>query len=127
MITANELVGVWVDENFGGLGPEVLILFPNERGATDYYNPTFAGRDEFRWELIGRGTQLRFSQYSASATPTKSYEVSFHSRESQRILRLEFDSPGDEALGISGGHFTCDYRLSSVSVNDYLPPDEEPA
>lgn len=122
MLTVDELVGVWVEHNVGGLGPSVLILCPDQRGAIDYYNPTFAGRDEFRWHLLDGGTRIRIDP---SMWCTDTVEVSCFVRGNDRVLRLEFDFPPNEALGISGGHATCDHYLSALSVTDYVPPTDE--
>jgi hypothetical protein len=122
MITAEQLVGVWIDENFGGLGPTVMLLFPDGRGANDIYNGEYAGREQFHWELDEQGTRLRFSQYDWGSPQTHSYRVSLKFRGDQRILRIELEMADDPDRGMFGGHFVRDYYRTSISVEDWVPP-----
>lgn len=125
MNTADDLTGVWVDDNIGGLGPEVMVIFPNGVGATDYYNPTFAGHDEFHWELVTQGTEIQFSRHYTEPARTITCGVSLHTYEGQRVLRIESDVPDNPIIGSTGGHFVTDYYLSSTHIDDYVPPKED--
>lgn len=127
MITNDELVGVWVDGNVGGFGMMVLVLYPDGRGVMDVHRPTFPWRnDEFRWEVVGDGTQVKFSQYIGKPTkPANSHAISMRTEGSQRILRIHHNVPDNEKLGIKGGCFPTDYVLSSEVTGDYELPNED--
>ena len=127
MITNDELVGVWVDNNVGGFGIMVLALYPDGRGVLDVHRPPSPWRnDEFQWEVVGDGTQIQISQHLGKPTkPANSHAISLRTEGSQRILRIDHHVPDNEELGIKGGYFARDYVLSSEDIGDYALPNQD--
>jgi hypothetical protein len=107
LLRAHDLVGIWITDNFMGHSEEVIVLMPDGTGAIDYYNPTFAGREEFQWEVIDSGAKMRF-------TPAIW-------RDDTRDISTYFDSRNRRVL-----EFGNNYRvyLTNQKTTDYVAPKE---
>ena len=116
MLTEAEIVGYWYDPNPGGQSSENLPFLPSGKGCLDFYNPGPAGRIPFRWRLLDGGTRIRFEP---PLWANDTVDVSSSTKDGRRILRLEFDTPDGEELGIPGGRVGTDYWFTHQSLSEF--------
>jgi hypothetical protein len=108
-VSAGDLLGIWITPDSGGPSDEVLVLKSDGSGAIDFYNYAFAGRDEFRWEIIDAGTKIRFSSPPTCWSAEPRRIAIFRDKNGTRVLRLDEN---------------YDFYFSEMSLSDYKPPKE---
>jgi hypothetical protein len=85
------------------------VLKPDGSGAIDFYNYVFAGRDEFRWEIIDAGTKIKFFPHPTCWSDDPRRIAIFRDADGRRVMRL-------------GENY--DFYFSKQLLSDYKPPKE---